>query len=328
MADGKIEDALRRLGLGEPAIRVYAALLANAPTTLEELATACRLGSEPTCAAYTELVDVGLARAVGREGDVVAPVPPAVGLQILGRSRTAEIDASCVTVSGAFDTFRRSRLAGTQDEFLEVVTGDDIGPRVRRAWASASERIRQLDSPPYFPFTGGVDDALETLARGVEQRVVYSRASLEHPGNLVRNIEPTIAAGDEARVLPSVPVKLIIIDDAFAMVSLAIEEADAHNTMLVVKPCGLFSALVALFEQCWQSGLPFHGGAAPPPQRLLPAERRLLALLAGGVSDDDIAREFGISRRTLFRRVEVLMARLGARTRFQMALQAQRRGWL
>ena len=38
--------------------------------------------------------------------------------------------------------------------------------------------------------------------------------------------------------------------------------------------------------------------------------------------------ELDISRRTLYRRLEILSARLGAATRFQMALQAQRRGWI
>jgi DNA-binding NarL/FixJ family response regulator len=41
-----------------------------------------------------------------------------------------------------------------------------------------------------------------------------------------------------------------------------------------------------------------------------------------------IARELGVSRRTLYRRLQVLMARLGAANRFQMALHAQRNGWL
>lgn len=41
-----------------------------------------------------------------------------------------------------------------------------------------------------------------------------------------------------------------------------------------------------------------------------------------------IARELDISRRTLFRRLQVLMAGLGAVNRFQPALQAQRQGWL
>ncbi|MGV9897775.1 helix-turn-helix domain-containing protein, partial [Streptomyces tendae] len=73
--------------------------------------------------------------------------------------------------------------------------------------------------------------------------------------------------------------------------------------------------------------VPLHGVAARPAG-LPPADRRLLRLLAGGATDEVAARELGISRRTLFRRLQVLMARLGAANRFQLALQAQRAGWL
>lgn len=156
---------------------------------------------------------------------------------------------------------------------------------------------------------------------------MYARESLEHPGHLKDVIEPCVEAGEQARVLPSVPVKLLIIDEAYALVSLSIKEADVVNTMLVVQPCGLLSALVALFEQSWQNALPLHGGTARPGG-LAPGDRRLLRLLAGGASDEVIARELGISRRTFFRRLQILMARLGAANRFQMALQAQRAGWL
>ncbi|CAM5724609.1 helix-turn-helix transcriptional regulator [Streptomyces hirsutus] len=86
-------------------------------------------------------------------------------------------------------------------------------------------------------------------------------------------------------------------------------------------------ALTALFEQAWQNPLPIHGFTARPAG-LPPADRRLLRLLAGGATDDVITRELGISRRTLLRRLQILMARLGAANRFQMALQAQRSGWL
>ncbi|MFI1226343.1 MULTISPECIES: LuxR family transcriptional regulator [unclassified Streptomyces] len=327
MTNAKVSAALRRLGVGPDATRIYLALLESAPTPLNAVATEAGLGEGEMADSYAELVDAGLVSFAADEQDVVAPVPPTAGLQALGRHRVAEIDESRIAVARAFDSFRRQRLAPYSDDLVEVVTGDDIGPRVRQAWVSAQEQIRQFDTPPYFPLTGGLDDALTTLERGITQRVLYSRDSLEYPGNLVEIIEPCINAGEHARVLPSLPVKLIIIDDAYALVSLSIREAEVHDTMLIVQPSGLFSALVALFEQSWQNALPFQG-PAPRPHRLLPAERRLLSLLAGGVADDDIAEQLGISRRTLFRRVEVLMTRLGATTRFQMALQAQRRGWL
>ncbi|MBW5481849.1 LuxR family transcriptional regulator [Streptomyces bambusae] len=349
MATGTGEDeperlgaALRRLGVGSAAALLYGAMLEAAPVRLPDLGAATGLTGAELSAAYAELAEAGLVSTSVDGSEAVAPLPPAAGLRLLGRRRAAELDASRITVAGAFEAFRRRRPAASTGDhsngLVEVVTGEDIGPRLRQAWASACEQIRQFDSPPYFPIPTATDESLATLARGVIQRVVYSRDSLEHPGNLTHSIEPCIAAGEQARVVSVVPVKLIIIDDACALVSLSIHEVDDHHTLLVVQPCGLFSALTALFEQTWQTALPLHGsrlplirpphdraGAARPPSA---ADRRLLALLTGGVSDEAVARELGISRRTLFRRVEILMARLGAATRFQLALQAQRRGWL
>ncbi|WP_185298336.1 LuxR family transcriptional regulator [Streptomyces finlayi] len=327
MTNEKLGDALRLLGVGQAAGRVYLALLELAPAPLRAIGAAAGVGGAEFTAAYGALVDAGLASAAEAGEDVVAPVPPTAGLAVLARHRAAEVEESRLTVGGAFESFRRQRLAAYSDHLVEVVTGDAIGPRVSHAWASAREQIRQLESPPYFPLPRATDDALATLARGVTQRVVYSRESLEHPGRLKDVIEPCVKAGEQARVLPSVPVKLVIIDEAYALVSLSIQEADVHSTMLVVQPCGLLSALMALFEQSWQNALPFHGRTTAPGG-LPPADRRLLWLLAGGASDEVIARELGVSRRTLFRRLQVLMARLGAANRFQLALQAQRSGWL
>ncbi|MEU3660286.1 helix-turn-helix transcriptional regulator [Streptomyces sp. NPDC032940] len=327
MENGRLGAALRMLGLGDTTCRVYLALLELAPAPLTAVGAAAGVGGDDLAAAYGELADAGLASAAGGDGDLVAPVPPAAGLEILARHRAAELEESRLAVGGAFESFRRRRLAAYNDGLVEVVTGEAIGPRMRHAWASAREQIRQFESPPYAPLATATDDALATLARGVRQRVVYSRESLEHPGHLKDVIEPCIEAGEQARVLPSVPVKLLIIDEAYALVSLSIKEADVHNTMLVVQPCGLLSALTALFEQAWRSALPIHGLSARPAG-LAPADRRLLRLLAGGATDEVIARELGVSRRTLFRRLQILMTRLGAANRFQMALQAQRSGWL
>ncbi|MER7107253.1 LuxR family transcriptional regulator [Streptomyces sp. NPDC000229] len=327
MTQAKLGEALRLLGIGQTAAQVYLALLESAPAPLSAIAAATGLGDAELATAYGALVDAGLTSAAEEGGDVVAPVPPAAGLEILARRRATEIEESRIAVGGAFESFRRQRLAAYNDNLVEVVTGDAIGPRIRHAWASAREQIRQFESPPYFPLPGATEDALATLARGVTQRVVYSRESLEHPGHLKDTIEPCVKAGEQARVLPSVPVKLVIIDEAYALVSLSIKEADVHNTMLVVQPCGLLSALIALFEQSWHNALPFHGRTTRPGG-LSPADRRLLWLLAGGAGDDVIAREMGFSRRTLYRRLQILMAQLGAANRFQMALHAQRNGWL
>jgi hypothetical protein len=47
-----------------------------------------------------------------------------------------------------------------------------------------------------------------------------------------------------------------------------------------------------------------------------------------GATDAAIARTFGWSTRTVQRRVQQLMAQVGARTRFQIGMEAAHRGWI
>jgi len=328
MDRAKLTDALTRLGLPVAASEVYVMLLDRPPGTLDSLAVDLGADHGWVHEAYDQLVSAGLASAAGHSGDVVAPVPPAASLEILRRRRGAELDAARLAVAAAFESFRRLRLSQYTDDLVEVVTGEQIQWRIKQDMDSVQREIRRFDSPPYF-FSGAVnaDEELSQLGRGVTHRTVYARASLQHPQYLAENIEPCIRAGEQARVVASLPVKLTLIDDAVAHLSLSITEADVNNSLLVVRPCGLLSALTALFELSWQAALPFYG-RQPTPARTPPAERRLLALLAAGVNDEDIAVQLGISRRTLFRRVELLMTKLGATTRFQLALHAQRRGLL
>ena len=80
-----------------------------------------------------------------------------------------------------------------------------------------------------------------------------------------------------------------------------------------------------IVDTAWRLGTP--AGRA----RTAGLDRRdtaILTLLAAGASDATIARQSGISQRTVERRVRALMDQLGAGTRFQAGVQAARRGWL
>ena len=88
-----------------------------------------------------------------------------------------------------------------------------------------------------------------------------------------------------------------------------------------------WSSLVAeLFEQLWlraAAARPHPDGEAASDDR-----RRILELLMIGTKDETIARQLGLSLRTVRRRVAELMDELGARTRFQAGMEAHRRGLL
>jgi DNA-binding NarL/FixJ family response regulator len=59
-----------------------------------------------------------------------------------------------------------------------------------------------------------------------------------------------------------------------------------------------------------------------------PDERRLLELLAEGRTDEVVARSLGCTRRTLQRRLRRIFEKLGAESRFQAGVLAERAGWI
>ncbi len=81
----------------------------------------------------------------------------------------------------------------------------------------------------------------------------------------------------------------------------------------------------------WQQATPVFGSEAQETEEqpdLSEADRALLHLLHAGLKDETIARQLGLSERTLRRRITDLTTRLGATSRFQAGAQVVRRGWL
>lgn len=329
MADGDLVPHLRRLGLADGEAATYVYLLGAGPSTAADVADGSGRDRDEVDETMRSLLDAGMVSAGGTDGSVVTPVPPWSGLQILSGRRESELEQARVATLNAYDNFRRTVSPQRTDDLIEVVTGKDaIAQRIEQLESSVRTEIRRLDSPPYFADTVANDIELSHLAGGkVSYRVVYARASIEDGDRYARNIMPCVSAGEQARVLPEVPVKLTLFDQQLATVSLPVSEADVNRSLLVVRPSSLMSALVGLFEACWRLAVPLHSGSRPPSP-VLPIEQRLLGLLAAGANDDSIARQLGVSRRTVFRHLQRLMDHAGATSRFQLAVHAVRHRWI
>jgi sugar-specific transcriptional regulator TrmB/DNA-binding CsgD family transcriptional regulator len=322
-----LPDQLNLLGLDPEATRVYRGLLDGGSAGVDELAETHAMSRDVVHTVIAELIDAGLVGRTSAAGERYAPVPPEAGLKVLTARRESEVNAAMVATLNAYADFRRSRLSPSTDHLVDVVTGPAMLERVEQAERNIHHEVRRLDSPPYYMPGTGNDTEIEHLTRGIRYRVVYSQSSLEQEGYLEGNVLPCMKAGEQARVLHDVPVKLSIVDDTMALVSLPIGEAAVNRSLLIVRPSSLFSALVGLFELAWRAALPImpSGGAGA---RLEPIEQRLLALLSAGVADETIIRTLRISRRTFFRYLERLQAHAGVNSRFQLGVQAVRNGWL
>jgi len=221
-------------------------------------------------------------------------------------------------------------VTNASDTVIEVVTGADAVARTGQQLLSRAEhRIRGIDAPPYAQATDGqlVNSSAHARSPSVRRQFLHGRDALALPG-AVALLEADVAAGEEVRVLPTAPMKLLIADDDAALVPL-VATPQVLDSCILVRPSALLDALSTLFESLWVQAQPYVPSLAGPDADgdLTDEERRIVPLLAIGLPDEAIARQLGLGYRTVQRRVQALLTRLGASSRFQAGVLAARRGW-
>ncbi|MBM7856738.1 LuxR C-terminal-related transcriptional regulator [Lentzea nigeriaca] len=304
------------LGVSPELSAVYELLVTGGSRTTEEIGVAPEL--------LSRLHDLGVVRHL--PGDVWQAVPPDLAVEALIAAREEQNRRARADVGPLMELYLRNRDEEQGDNaFVEVVTGVSA---VRELWNTllngAREEVCVLDQPPYVTPLGehvALEDA--TRQRDVQWRVVYDRSAVDLPGRVTEIIE-LVAAGERARVTPTLPFKLAVIDTHAAVLPVA--NGDVVDKVLLIRPSALLDVLRSTFELYWDKGIPFSPGGIYAAAA--DVDPNLLGLLAAGLTDESIARQLGLAPRTVQRRVRQLMDRCGAQTRFQAGVQAMRRGWL
>jgi len=191
-----------------------------------------------------------------------------------------------------------------------------------RMFRGMTVRTRQLIDAPLASHR---EPSVGAGGRVIDMLTIWDSAVLELP-----DVLPVMAARREGRetqrFLPLVPISVIVVDDRACIVEWTGDGARTGAQGLVGTSAGAVSAGRALFERFWQLATPVT--VIDEPQELDERDATVLRLMAAGVADVSIARQTGISQRTVERRVRYVMERLGAQTRFQAGVQASRRGWI
>ncbi|HEY1915922.1 MAG TPA: helix-turn-helix transcriptional regulator [Streptosporangiaceae bacterium] len=200
----------------------------------------------------------------------------------------------------------------------------DVG-RLRLAYPQLQRdtrtSMRSLNRAPYYNDPAAQTELQSSLMRsGVRFDAIYGHDIIE--SEIFPHLRRWVAAGERARLVPEVPMKLSIFDDTCALI--VVPEESEQRSHLIVHPSGLLDGIIAMFETIWRIATPVPS-LAPVGTHGFDQDRDVLFLLAAGATDATIARHLGISERTAHRRVKALMESLGARTRFQAGIQAARR---
>jgi sugar-specific transcriptional regulator TrmB len=309
---------LEKLGIAGEHEAVYRTLLTNPGSTCAELARELSRRQDEVWASVLVLEESGLLTRTADAPPRLVPARPDAAIGVLVARRRIELDQ----VEADARLLLQEMRVGEQhrpDNLLEVVVGQEaIAARFERLMAETSEEMLVLDRPPYAASADSSDRAVRGLMReGVTVRGIYSPDSLALPG-AVDDAYSAAGAGERSRVHPDVPMKLAVFDRSVALLPLSVDSL--VDSALVVHRCSLLDALVQMFLLLWDEALPVVQCGAGD------VDARLLTLLSAGLKDEAIARQLGLSARSVGRRVAALMDLLGARTRFQAGIYSERRG--
>lgn len=192
-------------------------------------------------------------------------------------------------------------------------------------WAvGASVSSRQLLHPSLGQGPG------VTIPAGTQVGIIVDRPLLDLPG-MLPELDRHVAFGHQVRVINRLAFTVVISDDDTVLVDLSHLDPHGDGSFEATRP-NIVASMLGWLTIVWEEAVPLasivdqagHLHAHSVDAR----DRRILALLANGLSDHVIARDLGVSTRTVERRVRDLMNRLAATTRFQAGAQAARRRWI
>ncbi|HEX5596872.1 MAG TPA: helix-turn-helix domain-containing protein [Micromonosporaceae bacterium] len=321
---------LEPLGLTQAEAQIYLAVLERGGADTAELAQVL----VPSVAAGLEqtlevLHQRGLIERVATGPSRYRPVDPAVALADHVAAKERDLQQSRKLVEELAEQYVQGAKPWQvrPQDLVEIVVGArEVMERLRGEHRRAQREVRSMERPPYVQVNTEPNPIeMELLARGVVHRVIYEEDAIDLPGRL-NDVIKGIEAGEQARVAPRLPARVLLIDDEVALLP-ARAGGLFTDALLIVHPGALLELLSELFEVAWEHAMPLRVTAGGLKDESAD-EQLVLSLLASGLTDDAMARHLGVSVRTVQRRVREICARLGARTRFQAGLQAGRQGLL
>ncbi|MFF8882898.1 helix-turn-helix domain-containing protein [Streptomyces flaveolus] len=323
---------LEAVGVREPAESVYRLLVASGRASADQLAQ--RTGMDPACIVHAldSLTTIGLVSHTDGEPRLFRAVPPDVALLPRIKSSADALDLARVEAARLIESYQDTARRQHAGQLLEVITGAEaLRQHLRQIQASAREEMLWFCKAQYVAMPSGSNaEEFDALARGVRYRVLYEKAFFDDEG-AVDNVVAGVRAGEVARTVPDLPLRLAIADRSVAIFPLVPggpQGSPDEPTTALVRDSNLLAALLALFERYWEDAVPLHVDETADSPALPAIDRKLLSLLVAGVADKAIASQLGLSRRTVQRHIQRMMERAGAGTRMQLAWQAARREWL
>jgi sugar-specific transcriptional regulator TrmB len=256
---------LTQLGLTTYEAKAYVALLGRDSFTAAQISRQAGLPRQRIYDVLGSLVEKGLASS--RPGSVVkyAAVAPELAVDRLvaeHRRGLEDLERAAARAIADLEPAYKAGLAHTDPlEYIEVLRdAGAINERFGELQAAVRDEILVFTKPPYAAQPQENVEGLK-VTRSHRARSVYEMSAFHDPA-FIAGVERFIEAGEEARFVESLPLKLVIIDETIVMFGMQDPVGSGGDlTIMVVEHPSLAQVLKTSFESTWAQGLTIEEAA-------------------------------------------------------------------
>jgi sugar-specific transcriptional regulator TrmB len=260
-SDPRFVGQLTRLGLTSYEAKAYLALIRRDSFTAAQVARQAGLPRQRIYDVLGSLVEKGLATA--RPGSVVkyAATPPELAIERLVSARRQALQHLERESASLLDQLQPAWAAGQEHsdplEYIEVLRDRRaINERFVELQKQVKREILVFTRPPYARPPQENVEGLEVL-RSHTARSVYEFSIFED-ADATEGVRRFIEAGEEARFVEHLPLKLVIIDETIVMFGMQDPVAGSSDlTIVCVEHPSLARILKVAFNSIWETGLTF-----------------------------------------------------------------------
>jgi sugar-specific transcriptional regulator TrmB len=261
MDDTNLIRRLTSLGLNGYEARAYVALTERGGCTAAEVARISGLPRQRIYDVLASLVEKGLAST--RPGTVLKyvatePAQAMEGLVAARRQQLADLEGQASAISETLSPLYQAGQRHTDPmQYIEILRDRRaINARFDELQAAVQREILVFNKPPYAKRpqenTEGLRVARTKTARGIYELSLFDDLAA------TEGVRRFCQAGEEVRVVPELPLKLVIIDESIVMFGMVDPVAESSDlTIMVVQHPALAQVLKTAFAAYWAQGVSF-----------------------------------------------------------------------
>ena len=255
---------LTSLGLSVNEAKTYLALLVKNSMNVNEITQISGVPRTKVYGVVTKLISKGF--CLEKVGDVkkYRAVDPNVVVDKLNENYQKQIEQRkkiAKNFSDSIFSIYQQNINKTDPlEYIEVIK--DKG-QIRKRWfklqKNAKKEIMGFTKAPYTAsFTDGMNEEIDALKMKVNIRSIYEYKDVIKE-ELVKVISLWVSAGEEARVIKELPMKMIIFDEKITMLALndPVSLKPSITTIVINHP-SFAMAQKYVFEIIWEKAMPFE----------------------------------------------------------------------